>query len=134
MDVESVRVNANNLSPMKMAESYWCLFRASWRQSLKNFSIAGEVASADQSQVHELDSIGVENCRASITRRWDLLVPRCLFPSVEVARRVGKIAASHKVMQTALASNYAQVQSEEAKFPNLRAPELPSKIPLFRLH
>lgn len=57
MNVERVRVNANNLSPMKMAESYWCLFRASWRQSLKNFSIAGEVASAIQSQVHESDSI-----------------------------------------------------------------------------
>ena len=61
MNVERVRVNANNLSPMKMAESYWCLFRASWRQSLKNVSIAGEVASAEQPQVHELDSIEGES-------------------------------------------------------------------------
>lgn len=39
IDGKSLRVNASSLSPMKMAESYWCLFRASWRQSLKNFSI-----------------------------------------------------------------------------------------------
>lgn len=64
MNVERVRVKANSLSPMKMAESYWCLFRASWRQSLKNFSIAGEMASAIQLQVHEPD--GIE--RASINR------------------------------------------------------------------
>lgn len=34
-----VRVKASSLSPMKMAESYWCLLRASWRQARKNFSI-----------------------------------------------------------------------------------------------
>lgn len=34
-----ILVNASSLSPMKMAESYWCLFSASWRQSFKNFSI-----------------------------------------------------------------------------------------------
>lgn len=32
-------VKAKSLSPMNMADSYWCLFRASCRQSLRNFSI-----------------------------------------------------------------------------------------------
>jgi hypothetical protein len=62
IDVVNVRVNANNLSPMKMAESYWCLFSASWRQSLKNFSIVGVVAFAEQWLGHESDSIGREKC------------------------------------------------------------------------
>jgi hypothetical protein len=35
----NVRVRARSLSPTKIAASYWCLFRASWRHSLKNVSM-----------------------------------------------------------------------------------------------
>ena len=36
-----VLVIASSLSPMKMAESYWALLRASWRQSRRNLSMFG---------------------------------------------------------------------------------------------
>lgn len=36
-----VPVKASNLSPMKIAASYWCLFKASCRQLLRNSSIFG---------------------------------------------------------------------------------------------
>jgi hypothetical protein len=53
---------------MKIAESYWCLFSASWRQSLKNFSIMGLEAFVEQPQGYESDSIEGEKWAAPISR------------------------------------------------------------------
>jgi hypothetical protein len=39
MQEGDIRVKAKSLSPMKMADSYWCLFNASCLQSRKNLSI-----------------------------------------------------------------------------------------------
>jgi hypothetical protein len=64
-----------------------------------------------------------------------LLATRCLFASagVEVARRVGKIAASHKVMHGAsVTPNYAQQFDKATKFKVYDSPtsDLRSTFPL----
>lgn len=41
--LSGVPVKASNLSPINIAASYWCLFKASCRQLLRNSSIFGFV-------------------------------------------------------------------------------------------
>lgn len=54
-----ILVKASSLSPINIAESYWCLFSASCLQSLKNFSIVAVASFVEYKVVNSLHVLPV---------------------------------------------------------------------------